>query len=252
MQKLSVIIPTYNEATHIQAAIESAIWADEIMVVDSFSEDETVQIAKKYTNFVVQRTYTGPAEQKNWAIEQATHSWALILDADERVSPELKIEIQNLLKQDKLPFDAYWIKRQNYFMGQRVRYSAWQGDAVIRLICTKKCRYNNKQVHEEIETNDINVSQLNHTLQHFTFKNTRHFLAKLDRYAIWSAQDHLDKTPKVTYYHLFLKPLFRFFKHYIWGRGFLDGKVGLIISVLMAWGVFLRYLKIKEIRSTVL
>lgn len=249
MKKLSIIIPTHNEADNIQAAIESVLWADEIIVVDSFSEDETMKIAKAYTNFVVQRKYIGPADQKNWAIAQATHDWALILDADERVTPALKTEIQTLLQQEELPYDAYWIKRQNYFMKQQVRYSAWQGDAVIRLIRTEKCRYNNKQVHEEIETNNIKISQLNHSLQHFTFKNTSHFLAKLDRYADWSAQDHLTKTPKVGYYHLFIKPLFRFFKHYIWGRGFMDGKVGLIISLLMAWSVFLRYLKIKEIRD---
>lgn len=249
MQKLSVIIPTYNEAEHIQGVIESALWADEIIIVDSFSSDETVQLAKEYTNFVVQRKYIGPAEQKNWAIEQATHPWVLILDADERVTPPLKKEIQQLLALDELPYDAYWIRRQNYFMGQRVRYSAWQGDAVIRLIRSKNCRYDNKQVHEEIDTTHIKVGRLKHGIQHFTFKNTAHFLAKINRYAAWSAQDHLSKTPKVGYYHLCVKPLFRFFKHYIWGRGFLDGKVGFIISVLMAWGVFLRYLNIKEIKQ---
>lgn len=245
MKSLSVIIPTHNEEDNIAAVIESANWADEIMVVDSFSTDRTVEIAKKYTDFVVQRTYTGPADQKNWAIQQVKHSWILILDADERVTEELKSEIQKILKQDDEPFDAYWIKRRNYFMGQEVKYS-WKGDAVVRLIHKDYCRYNDKQVHEEIETSSIKVGYLKNTLQHFTFKSTSHYLDKITRYALWSAQDHLPKTPKVTYYHLFFKPFFRFIKHYIIGRGFLDGRVGFILSVLMSWSVFLRYLNIKE------
>ena len=246
MKKLSVIIPTFNESDNIRGVLESVNWADEIMVVDSFSTDDTLEIAKAYTDFTVQRKYTGPADQKNWAIPQVSHEWILLLDADERVTPALKEEIQGWLQKDEIPFDAFWIGRQNHFMGKKIRYSGWQGDAVVRFFRRDVCRYNNKQVHEEIITEGIRVSRLKAKMEHYTFKSTDHFLAKMQRYADWSAQDHLAKTPKVTYFHLFFKPFFRFLKHFVFQKGFLDGKVGLIISVIMAWGVFLRYVKIKE------
>ena len=249
MQKLSVIIPTFNEAEQIEAALQSVSWADELIVVDSFSEDDTVPIAKAQGAQIFQRTYTGPADQKNWAIPKATHPWILLLDADERITDALRLEIINLLQQASIETDAFWIARQNYFMGQRVRYSGWQGDAVIRLIRRDVCRYNNKQVHEEIDTTGLTIGRLQHPMIHYTFKNLEHYLDKTRRYSNWSAQDHLADTPHVTYFHLLGKPFFRFIKHYIIGRGFLDGKVGLIISVIMAWGVFLRYVKIKELQK---
>ncbi|MEM1322010.1 MAG: glycosyltransferase family 2 protein [Bacteroidota bacterium] len=246
MLPLSVIIPTFNEAEHILPVLESVKWADEWLVVDSFSTDATVERARQFGATVVQRAYEGPAEQKNWAIGQARYRWVLILDADERVPQALRREIQELLAVEP-ERDAYWIGRQNYFMGQKVRYSGWQGDAVIRLIRRDRCRYNQLKVHEEIETSGIKVGRLTNKLEHFTYKSMEHYLAKTRRYSTWSAQDHLAKTPKVTAYHLFLKPLFRFFKHYILKGGFLDGRTGLIISVIMAWGVFLRYVKIREL-----
>lgn len=247
MQKLTVIITTFNEAEHMAAVLETVSWADEIIVVDSFSTDQTIAIANQYSAKVLTRAYNGPADQKNWAIPQAKHEWILLLDADERVPPNLCTEIQHLLRQE-INHDAFWIGRQNFFMGKKIKYSGWQGDAVVRLIHRDKCRYNDKQVHEEIETSQIKVGRLNNKLLHYTFKDTQHFLEKMQRYANWSAQDHLHKTKNVGFYHLFIKPLFRFFKHFIWQRGFLDGKTGLIISVIMAWTVFLRYVKITETR----
>lgn len=246
MRPLTVIIPAFNEEHNIRSVLESVSWADEIMVVDSFSTDRTVEIAQEFTSFILQRSYSGPADQKNWAIPQASHEWILLLDADERVTADLKEEIQEWLRRDEIPWDAFWVGRRNYFMGKAVRYSGWQGDAVVRFIRREVCRYNDRQVHEEIVTDGIRVSRLKNKIDHFTFKNSAHFLEKMHRYAAWSARDHLEKTPRVTWFHLFGKPLFRFFKHFVFQRGFLDGKVGFIISVIMAWGVFLRYVKIME------
>ena len=247
MQKLSVIITTFNEAHNIEAVLETVKWADEIIVVDSYSTDDTLELAAAYTSKLLKRKYKGPADQKNWAIPQASHEWILLLDADERITPNLQKEIQSWLNRD-IPFDAFLIGRQNFFMGKKVKYSGWQGDAVVRFFHRDRCRYNDKQVHEEIDTNQISVGRLKHKMEHYTFKDSGHFLEKMERYARWSAKDHFDKTPSVTWFHLFLKPFSRFLKHFFWQRGFLDGKVGFIISVIMAWGVFLRYLYIKEMR----
>ncbi len=250
LKQLSVILTTHNEAHNIRAALESVRWADEIIIVDSFSTDDTVEIAKTFREKVktLQRNYTGPADQKNWAIPQATHDWILLLDADERVTEGLKLEIQDWLAQPEIPFDAFWIGRQNYFMGRKVNYSGWQSDAVVRFF-SKNCRYEEKQVHEEIETKGLRVGRLKNKLQHYTFRDSRHFLAKMERYGDWAAQDYAKKTSSVTYFHLFWKPFFRFFKHFFLRQGFRDGKVGFIISVIMAWGVFLRYMKMVEGRG---
>jgi len=247
MLGLSVIIPCYNEAHNIRALLETVDWVDEILIVDSFSTDETLAIAKEFPVKILQRQYQYPAEQKNWAIPQATHDWILILDADERVTPELKTEIQHILSgtPDKV---GYWIGRQNFFMGKEVRYSGWQNDKVIRLIHKSHCVYEDKLVHEEITTNGL-IGMLEHRMTHNTYRDITHFLEKVDRYAGWSARDYDSKTGRVSLYHLFLKPLFRFIKHYCFKLGFLDGRVGLVISGIMAWSVFLRYVKLMEIRS---
>ena len=249
MRPISVIIPTYNESLHIREAIATIEWADEIIVIDSYSTDSTAEIAQNLGAKVFERSYSGPADQKNWAIPHAQHEWVLLLDADERITEELAKEIQTILSSVDINQDCFWIPRQNFFLGQKVNYSGWQGDAVIRLIRRDVCRYDDKQVHEEIVTAGLRVGRLKNKLLHYTFKDSDHYLDKIRRYGEWSALDHLDKTPRVTGFHLFIKPLFRFFKHYIIQRGFLDGQVGLIISIVMAWGVFLRYVRIKELRN---
>jgi len=247
MRKISAIVTTKNEEDYIDACLESLSWVNEILVVDSFSEDKTIDIARKYTDFVVQHEYSGPADQKNWAISQVSNKWIILLDADEIVPPSLKEELQQWLKKDTIPFDAFWIPRQNHFMGKMINYSGWQGDKVVRFF-RNSCRYNDKQVHEEIITEGIRVSMLKNKLVHYTFKNTSHYLDKMRRYAIWSAMDHLEKTPKITIFHLVVKPIFRFFKHFFFQGGILDGRHGLIVSAIMAWGVFLRYVYLLEKR----
>ena len=249
MRPLSVIITTLNEADNIEGVMASVAGADEILVIDSFSEDDTKSIAEKNGATVLEREYQGPADQKNWAIPQARNEWILILDADERITPPLWEEIQEVLSQEEIEYDGYWINRQNYFMGQKINYSGWQGDAVIRLIRRDTCRYDDKQVHEEIKVEGVKIASLSQRMDHYTFKNATHFLEKMRRYGKWSAQDHLEKTKSVGLFQLWGKPLFRFIKHYFIQRGFLDGRVGFIISVIMAWGVFLRYLYLIELKK---
>ncbi len=244
MLSLSVIIPCFNEAHNMRAVLESVAWADEILVIDSFSTDETLAIAKEFNTTLLQREYINSANQKNWAIPQTTHDWILIVDADERVTPGLQQEIKELLQ--TVPSKvAYWIGRENYFMNKPVKYCGWQNDKVIRLFHKDKAKYEEKKVHAEMIA-DGPVGQLQQKLIHNTYKDISHFLAKMERYAHWSAEDYYPKTKKVTLYHLWGKPAFRFFKHYFLKLGFLDGRVGFIVSAIMAWGVFLRYVKIKE------
>jgi len=125
MQKISALIPTYNEEHNIVEAIDSVAWADEVIVVDSFSTDRTIELAKAKGVKVIQREYQYSASQKNWAIPQAKNQWILLIDADERVSDKLREEIQKTLQKSHQK-EAYWIKRQNHFMGKKVRFSGWQ------------------------------------------------------------------------------------------------------------------------------
>jgi glycosyltransferase involved in cell wall biosynthesis len=246
---ISVIFTTFNEAHNIKAALDTVFeWADDILVVDSFSTDETINIIKSYPTIrLFQRKYEGPSDQKNWAIPQAKHAWVLLMDADERTTPDMRHEMDTILRQSKA-FDGYWVGFTHYFMGKQVRYSGWQNDKTIRLIQRDKCRYNDNRVHEEINMDGISVGYIKNKFQHYTFKDIQHFVAKQERYARWSAEDHDVKTGRITYFHLFFKPIFRFFKHYVLKKGFLDGKVGFVISAVASWSVFLRYVYLLEKR----
>jgi glycosyltransferase involved in cell wall biosynthesis len=248
---ISVIFTTYNEAQNIGAALDAVIgWASEIIVVDSFSTDETPDIVRRYAGvYFKQRKYVGPSDQKNWAIPQAAHEWVLLVDADERVTSDLREEINEIVEAKTIHFDGYWIGFRHFFMGQQVKYSGWQNDKTIRLIRRDVCRYNNNRVHEEIARENLRIGRLKNKFDHYTFKDFAHFVEKQARYARWSAEDYANKTKNVTYFHLLLKPLFRFCKHFILKRGFLDGKVGFFISIIAAWTVFLRYATILENRK---
>lgn len=249
MPKISAIIPTFNEEAHIAAAIESVSWADEIIVVDSFSTDTTPAIVKERTNVrFVQHEYVNSAAQKNWIIPQAKYPWVFVLDADERVTESLKKELL-VFKTRTSPIEsAFWIKRQNYFLGKKLRF-VWKGDAVIRLFERDSCRYEALAVHAEIITKG-KIGKLKGRLEHHTVLTMERYMAKMERYAQWSAKDHLERTKKVGLYELYIKPGYRFFKHFMLEGGVLDGKAGFTVSRLMAWGVRRRYEIIREIKKS--
>lgn len=248
MEKVTAIIPTFNEEHNIAEAIDSVSWADEVLVVDSFSTDKTVEIAQQKGVRILQHEYENSATQKNWTIPQAAHPWIFLLDADERVTPKLQKEVRALLGKQKIEHDAYWIRRKNVFMGRQINHSNWATDKVIRLFKRDTCRYQDKAVHAEISTKGT-ISILSNHLIHNTYKDLKSYLVKLDRYAAWGAQDRLNKVEKVGFFHLFIKPGARFFIYYLLKRGFLDGKQGLIIAWLSAYSVFLRYLKLWRMKE---
>lgn len=247
MFKVTAIIPTKNEAHNIDAVLKSVNWCDEIMVVDSFSTDDTLALATKHTDRIIQSEYINSASQKNRAIPLAKYEWILLVDADERVTPELKNEIQNILSREKIDYDAFWIYRKNYFMGKEIKFSGWQRDKVVRLFKRDSCKYEEKHVHAEIITKG-KIGKLKNKLIHNTFKDIFHYLEKLDRYSTWSANDAIKKNIRPNLYHFIIKPGFRFFKHYFLNLGFLDGYAGFMISKLSAQSVFMRYVKLYNMR----
>ena len=247
MEKITAIIPTGNEEHNIVGAIKSVDFADEIMIVDSFSKDKTLELATPLVHTVLQRKYKNSASQKNWAIPKAKHKWIFLLDADERITKKLKKEITDILK-SKSTISGFWISRQNYFMGKKVRFSGWRGDKVIRLFKREECKYENKHVHAEIISNG-KIGKLKHKIIHNTYISKEKYLKKLNQYAKWQAQDYKYKVKKISTYHTSIKPLFRFIKHYIIQLGLLDGYVGFIISLYQAKAVKMRYYYLKKIQD---
>lgn len=247
MTKITAIIPTLNEEIHIKDVIKSVDFADEILVVDSFSSDKTLEIAKELGVRIIQREYEYSASQKNWAIPQAANDWILLVDADERLTEELKIEIQTLLKSGTInDYSCYWIHRNSYFMGKDVKYGGWN-DKVIRLFRKQDCKYEDLKVHSEIVTTG-KIGYLKNKLFHNTYRSFDHHMQKLNRYAFLQAQDHNAKTGTLTGYHFVIKPLYRFFKHYFIQGGFRDGIVGLIIAYIHSYSVFMRYVRMWLLR----
>ena len=248
MHKLTALIPVGNEIHNIEAVIASVNFADEILVVDSFSTDGTFEKAQELATKVITRTYEYPASQKNWAIPQAKHEWILLLDADERVTAELKHEILHILKQPDPNIVAYWIGRNNMFMGEKVNYSGWRNDKVIRLFKRDLCRYEDKYVHEEIIAKG-EIGTLKSKLMHHSYTTLDNYVEKMNRYATWQAKDYDQKTGKLTPYHFFIKPFWGFFKHFIIQSGFRDGVVGLTIGYMQGYVVFMRYVKLWLLRK---
>ena len=247
MKRITAIIPTLNEQHNIVDAIKSVDFADEIMVVDSFSTDKTIELATPLADTILQRKYENSASQKNWSIPQAKYQWILLLDADERVKKELKKEIFSVLE-SKTNYSAFWIKRENYFMGEKIYFSGWRGDRVIRLFKRDECKYEEKYVHAEIVTKG-KIGILKNKLTHNTFKSKDDYLKKLERYAKWQAKDYDKKTGSITIFHTLIKPIFRFIKHYFIQLGILDGHVGFIISSYQAKAVKMRYKYLKALRN---
>ncbi len=248
MHKLTAIIPTKNEVDNIEAVIASVNFADEILVIDSYSNDGTFEKAQPLVSKILQREFDFYGAQKNYAISKAQHQWILLVDADERVTPELKTEILSILSKDKIPYDAYNIKRINHFMGQRVNYSGWRNDSVIRFFKKDVCKYDNRQVHEALIVNGT-VGKLEHKFLHYSYRSFDQYMDKMNRYATLQAKDYDKKTGALTPYHFIIKPFWGFVKHYLVQSGFRDGVIGLTIGYIQGYVVFMRYVKLWLLRK---
>lgn len=236
---LTVLIPCKNEARNIRACVESArLVADEILVADSGSTDRTMDIVRKIGGCrLIEREFIGYSDFKNWAIPQARHPWVLIVDADERVTPELAAEIHEILAVPPDDLDGYWIYRQNHFMGREIKHCGWDTDKVFRLLRRDKCRYRMCRVHEEIEVDPQRAGKLKHRLKHYTYWSYDQYFEKYVKYTRLGAQDMWDAGKRTSFLAMFSRPFLRFLQLYIIRRGFLDGLPGLQICMLQSFFV---------------
>ncbi|MEI8054875.1 MAG: glycosyltransferase family 2 protein [bacterium] len=244
MQTISTIVITKNEEQNIAACLESALWTDEIIVLDSGSNDNTLAICKKYTPKV--KTYTtdwpGFGKQKNRALALATSTWILSIDADERVTPELKQEI--LQKLNNTNYAAYKIPRLNYFLGKQVKY-CFNSDAPVRLIKKDGGKFSDEIIHEKLIVNG-ETGKLKNKLQHFSFGNIEELINKINSYSTLGATKLHDTKKKTSYAKAFAHASWIFIKIYFLKLGLLDGWLGFIIAFSNFEGVFYRYVKLLE------
>lgn len=240
-RRVSAIVTTFNEADTIAECLDSLTWCDDILVVDSGSTDATRDIARRYDCVrVLQRTYLGAASQKNWAIDRCRHEWILILDADERVTPGLRSEIETILAAP-VAATAYSIKRRTYAMGKEVRYSGWQHDRVIRFFRRGDARYPNRRVHADMQTLG-KPELLDAVLDHHMVDTLEEYTDRTRRYAFWgAAQLWRDGRRKIGMWHVLVRPAWRFFRTYVLQLGILEGVRGLVMCGVPAYGTFVKY-----------
>lgn len=237
---VSAIVTTFNEEQHIAGCIESLFWCDEILVVDSFSTDKTPEIARGYDKVrFFQRTYYGSASQKNWAMDQVESEWILIFDADERCTPALQKEIQELLAGNPT-HDAYTIHRRVYFLDKVIRFSGWQHDRVVRLVRTGTARYPNRRVHADMVTRG-SAPVLRSSMEHYMADSLDEYIKRIEKYSFWGASQNWREKKTSGYTQVFGRSIWRFVRTYIFQLGILDGMHGLVFCMLQAYGTYLKW-----------
>ena len=249
MKSVSVIILTLNEEANIRECLNSVSWTTEVLVVDSESTDKTVAIARECGATVLSIPWEGYGRTKNRALEHAASEWILWLDADERVTPELAKEIQQLLPSDEETYSAFTVARRAYFLGRWIRHSGWYPGRVTRLFRKGSGKFTESLVHESLQVAGP-IGNLHNDLVHLTDPNLEHYFVKFNRYTTLAAGDLEKKGKHFRIHQLFGRPLFTFFRMYILRWGFRDGIQGFILCTLSACYVFVKYAKLWERYST--
>jgi glycosyltransferase involved in cell wall biosynthesis len=243
--KLSAVIVTFNEERNIARAIESLRCADEILVVDSGSEDRTLEIARRLGARVIVEPWRGYAAQKNFAASQASHDWILSLDADEAVNEELEGEILALKLCPEPPFRAYTMPRLAQYCGRWILHGGWYPDRKIRIYHRAFGEWTGSYVHESVKTKEP-VGQLNGNLLHFTCDSLSQHVRTVDKYTTLAARELAIRNRPIPWSRLTLDPAWTIFRTYVLRRGFLDGPQGVAIAWMAGVYTFLKYAKARE------
>jgi len=243
---VSAIVTTFNEEDNIAACLESLAWCAEILVVDSFSQDRTCEIVRGFERVqLLQRRYFGPADQKNWIIPQARYDWVLILDADERCTPELTRELQELLESGPAE-EAYALRRRLFFFGGRIRFCGFRNDRVVRFFLRDRGRYDGKQVHERLVTRGSepairHAPTLSSALDHHMADDLHEYVQRITRYGYWGAAQAFRDGKHSSLARAVTRALWRFLRAFILKGGALDGGRGLLFCLLQAYGTYAKW-----------
>lgn len=238
MDGLRALVTTHNEERNLPDCLASLSFCQEIWVVDSFSTDATAEIARAAGAIVHQREYLSPSDQKNWALDQMGSGWILILDADERVSPQLENEIREVLADPR--FDLFWIPRRSWFLGKPILHCGWERDGVIRLLRHDAGRYAEARVHEKM-VSDRPVGKMRANLLHYSYHSLDDYLERMLRYSHSGGRQLHEQGRRGSIARILSRPPLRFLRMYLLRQGWRDGAHGLLLCLLSALQVCLKH-----------
>jgi glycosyltransferase involved in cell wall biosynthesis len=245
MSSLSVILITKNEDHNIRDCLSTIVWAEEVIVVDGGSTDTTVSRAREFTDKVFVRPWEGYGAAKNFALAQATNDWVLWLDADERVTDQLKDEIKHVLEVDDGAVAAYSMPRRANFLGRWILHCGWYPGRVTRLFRRSSGRFTEARVHERLEIQG-RTGELRSDLLHYTDPSLSHYLDKFNKYTSLASEELNEEHKQFHIGQVTVRPFWTFFKMYFLQRGFLDGIEGFTLCILSSCYVFTKYVKLWE------
>ena len=248
MNKLSALVLTYNEEEHIADCLDSISWIEQVVVVDSYSDDRTKEICQQFDNLdFYENEFKDFASQRNFGLDKIETDWVFVIDADERVTEALKSEIKEMLQLSPAPkAEGYEIARKNYFLGKWIKYCGWYPDYTLRLF-KSKYRYSGL-VHESPQISG-KIERLQNDFIHYTYKDLESYVAKMNQYTTLDAEKKYNSNKKVEISYILIRPLLEFIKKYLLKKGFLLGSQGLILSILSAYYQFLKAVKLWELNN---
>ncbi len=252
---ISACIICFNEEDNIRRCLESLKWVKdsggEIIVVDSYSTDRTVEICHKFTDKVYQNEWPGYVNQKNYALSLASNEWVLSLDADEMISTQARDEIIKEWKNNGYEvFDGYYFRRHTYYLGKWINHGGWYPDYKLRLFRKSKGRWGGNDPHDRVIMHkSALLKKFQGEILHFTYKNISHQLKTIDRFSDAALESLLGQKNIITFFNLLFRPPVKFLETYFWKAGFLDGLPGFIIAILSSYYVFIKYAKLWEFRK---
>ena len=247
--KISACVTAGNEERNIARCLESLQWCDEIVVVDSFSQDRTVEICRRYTSRVYQHEWLGYIGQKNLAIGMASHPWVLVLDADEEMSPTLRGEIHEAFEADGDTYAGYLFPRRVHYLGRWIDHGEWYPDIKLRLFRRDLGRAEGREPHDHIVVKG-RTRRLRGPIHHYTYDDLRDHLETMNRFSSITAREQFREGARFHWIDFLFRPFWRFLKAYVFKHGFLDGRRGLLIASVSAFGVMVKYAKLWELELT--
>jgi len=242
---LSVYMITFNNARTIEKALQSvAGWVNNVVVVDSHSADGTTEIAQKYTESIYQYDTTDMREKYQYAQDQCTHLWVLFIDADEWLTPQLKGEVEKIISENT-DYNGFMVNRRNVYLGREIKYGGWYPDHEIRLYRKDRGSWQGG-IHAKVYV-DGKVGELKNYYMHTPYTDTAHQIRTIDRYSEAYAQDLYSSGRRFHLINMLMRPIYRFFRDYLFKRGFLDGIPGIIIVASTMYYVFMKQARLWEL-----
>jgi len=248
--KVSAVLVCCDEEENVERCLQSLAWADEIIVVDSFSQDRTVELCRKYTNSIFQREWSGMVQQRAYAVSLARKEWVFAIDADEVVTETLRDEVLRRLSEDKNEKSGYYIKRHSFYLGRWINHGGWYPDFKLRLFRKDKAYVGGENPHDKCFVQG-RTAKLKGEMIHYPYKNISRQLRTIDTYSDIVSEKLFKEKSAFPLVKMYIKPPVKFLETYIYKFGFLDGLPGFVITILSSYYVFMKYAKLWEKRNAI-